>query len=373
MQFDIVTIVGNRPQFIKMAPLSQELKLRGYKELILHTGQHFDENMSQVFFEELNIPSPDIHLSISGKSHGRMTGEMLIQIEEILLKYMPNGVLIYGDTNSTLAAALAAVKLKIPVAHVESGPRIYDLKTPEEVNRIVADHVSQLRFCPDTISVQNLEKESIIDGVYFTGDLMFDSFVKFSQEALLKSKIINQLNIQHRSYALMTVHRPDNTGSVESLNRIIELIKGTPLDIIFPMHPRTEAAFKQYNLWGEIASLQNIRIISPVGYLDMLELINHSTIVITDSGGLQKEAFFAGKPLVVLYFTTPWPQIEASRWLECCWKGNGIDVERIIDLIKNFSVPTIKPTLFGDGNAAIKIVDILEKEEWLAKERYGSC
>lgn len=362
----IVTIVGNRPQFIKMAPISSQFVLRGHKEFIIHTGQHFDDNMSDVFFEELEIPRPHLNLSIASGTHGKMTGTMLIKIEEILKEMSPKGVLIYGDTNSTLAAALAAVKLHIPIAHVESGPRIYDINTPEEINRIVADHAAKIRFCPDLISVQNLAKENIVEGVHFTGDVMYDAFRNYSEIAKNRSNIISTLNLDKNNYALLTIHRPNNTDTPESLVNIINLITNLPMRAVFPVHPRTEAAFKRYNLWDKLKSVNNTAIIPAVGYLDILELVNNAKVVLTDSGGLQKEGYFAGKPVLVLFYTTPWPQIEATGWQKCCWKENGIDVSFILEEIGKEVPKGNRQNLFGNGDAAIKIVDILENQQWLS-------
>lgn len=365
--FQIITVVGNRPQFIKMAPISYQLNLHGYKELIIHTGQHFDENMSAVFFEELGIPEPDIHLNIGAGSHGKMTGSMLIELEQILEEKKPNGLLIYGDTNSTLAAALAAVKLHIPIAHVESGPRIYDINTPEEINRIVADHAARFRFCPDLVSVQNLAKENITKGVYLTGDVMYDSYLIFSKVAKKKSSIIKSLGLEKEKFALLTVHRPNNTDTFEALIKIIELLRNTNMKVIFPIHPRTEAALKKFGFWEELKDLHNVITMPAVGYLNILELVNNSRIVLTDSGGLQKEAFYAGKPVLILFYTTPWPEIEACGWQKCCWKDNGIDVSFILNAMELFSPVTTRPNLFGDGMAAVKIVNILESNGWFKR------
>lgn len=362
-EYDIVTIVGNRPQFIKMAPISTELRKRGYKEYIVHTGQHFDQNMSEVFFEQLSIPKPDVHLHIESSLHGGMTGEMLIKLEQILLDKKPKGVLLYGDTNSTLAAALAAVKIKVPIAHVEAGPRIYDINTPEEINRIVADHAAALRFCPDIISVQNLAKENITRGVHFTGDVMFDSYLIFSEVAKNKSSILEDLEL-NEEYAVMTSHRPNNTGDETALRKLIEIFRRSPIKVIFPMHPRTKKAFEKFGLYEEVKSIKNVICTEPLGYLDMMQLVNHAKIILTDSGGLQKEAFYAGKPVCILFYATPWPQIEESGWQTLCW-SNGIDVEKVISLIHEYSPKNKRPMCFGDGKASEKIVDILEKNDWL--------
>jgi len=357
-----MTIVGNRPQFIKMAPISHEISKRGYSEFIIHTGQHYDENMSDVFFEELDIPRPNINLDIHTGNHGSMTGEMLIKLEDLMIKYKPESLLIYGDTNSTLAAALAAVKLHIPIAHVEAGPRIYDIDTPEEINRIVADRSARLRFCPDLVSVQNLAKENITDGVYFTGDVMYDAYLKFSKIASEKSEILKEYNISYE-YALLTVHRPNNTCDKKVLNKIIDVIYNSDIKVVFVVHPRTENAFRINGLWEKLSACPNVVLIKAVGYLDMMKLLNNSKVVLTDSGGLQKEAFYAGIPTVILFYATPWPQILDAGWQKLCW-DDGIDIEKALRLIKEYIPKTVRPKLFGDGNAAAKIVDILENNNW---------
>jgi UDP-N-acetylglucosamine 2-epimerase len=356
---NFVTIVGNRPQFIKMAPVSIELASRGYNELIVHTGQHYDENMSQIFFDELGIPEPHINLTISGKTHAEMTGEIMIKAEELLLQQKPKWVMIYGDTNSTLAAALAAVKLCIPIAHVEAGPRIYDINTPEEINRVVADYVSTLRFCPDVVSVQNLAKENIVKGVYFTGDTMYDAFLKFSRIAEQKSHILRSLDLVGKEYALMTIHRPFNTDTMEACGRIAEVLENSEIPVVFPVHPRTEASLKRFDLWEKVKHMPEIKAFPAVGYIDMLQLINKSKIILTDSGGLQKEAFFAGKPVMVFYHTSPWTHMQSCGWLRCYANSHSIDVGRIIRDIVNYPLPESSPDLFGNGKAAQKIVDIL--------------
>jgi UDP-N-acetylglucosamine 2-epimerase len=363
--FDCMTIVGNRPQFVKMGPVSAELRSRGYREFVVHTGQHFDENMSGVFFEELGLPPPDLHLTIQGRRHGQMTAEMLARLEEVLLERRPPWVLVYGDTNSTLAAALAAVKLQIPLAHVEAGPRIYDIDTPEEINRIVADHAARLRFCPDLPSVQNLAKENLTQGVHFTGDVMYDAFLLYSKRAEERSTILDSLGLRDRQFALLTIHRPNNTDSADALGRLVELLRGSPLPIVFPTHPRTMAAFKRLGLWDEVNLLSNVRLIPAVGYLDILALTNTAEVVLTDSGGLQKEGFFAHKPVLVLFYVSPWPQIVESGWIELCWKDGGIDAGKAIDRITTFRPSSYPGAIFGDGRAAARIADILEQQRWL--------
>ncbi len=364
---DVMTIVGNRPQFVKMGPLSAELRARGFRELVVHTGQHYDINMSDVFFEELSLPKPDVRLSITASTHGAMTAEMLAALEREMLERRPPCVIVFGDTNTTLAAALAAVKLHIPVAHVEAGPRIYDLRAPEEINRIVADHASQLRFCPDRTSVENLARENIRDGVYMTGDVMFDAFRRYAPVARERSTILSSLGVENGAFALLTVHRPSNTDDPESLQRLMALLERAPLPVALPLHPRTEAALKRHGLWDRARAIRGARITPAVGYLDALALVEAAAVVITDSGGLQKEAFFAGKPVVVLSDTTPWPAIRDDGWQFCAWRDGAIDVDRTVHAIGHYRPTSARGDWFGDGNAAARMVDLLESHGWLGR------
>lgn len=285
----------------------------------------------------------------------------------MLLEHRPRWVLVYGDTNSTLAAALAAVKLQIPLAHIEAGPRIYDIDTPEEINRIVADHSARLRFCPDLPSVQNLAKENLTRGVYFSGDVMYDAYLVCSRRAEERSTILDRLKLRGGPFALLTIHRPNNTDSAAALGRMLDLLRGSPLPVVFPTHPHTEAAFKRHGLWEAVNALSNVRMIPAVGYLDILALTNAAEVVLTDSGGLQKEGFFAHKPVVVLFYVTPWPQIEQSGWLQLCWKDGGIDAAKAIELITSFRPTEYPGAIFGDGHASARIVDVLEQHGWLRR------
>ncbi|MGQ0713229.1 MAG: non-hydrolyzing UDP-N-acetylglucosamine 2-epimerase [Gemmatimonadaceae bacterium] len=363
----LMTIAGNRPQFIKMAPLSAELARRGYREFVVHTGQHSDDNMSEVFFEELNLPKPDIRLVVGERQHGAMTAEMLKSLEHAMLDHRPPWVLIFGDTNSTLAAALAAVKLRIPIAHVEAGPRIYDIDTPEEINRIVADHAARLRFCPDVPSVMNLARENVSAGVHLTGDVMFDAFLHFSRIADERSSILETLRLRKKRFALLTTHRPNNTDDPKAQEGLVRLLRESALPVVFPTHPRTENALRRNGFWDTVNALEHVHITPALGYLDILVLVNHAEVVLTDSGGLQKEAYFAGKPVGVLFYATPWPRIEAVGWQRRCWVDNGINVEAALDVVARYRPTASRPSFFGDGNAAGHIVDILESEGWLAR------
>lgn len=323
--------------------------------------------MSDVFFDELEIAPPDLHLDINRGTHAQITGQALIRIEEILLERNPSGLLIYGDTNSTLAAALAAAKLHIPVAHVEAGPRLFDLKIPEEVNRIIADHTSALLFCPDVVSVQNLARENLVAGVHFTGDVMLDAFLRFSELAARKSSIIESLGLASTPYALLTAHRPNNTDSRAALARIVALLERSRVPIVWPLHPRTTAALKREDLWDAAHRDTRHRLIPAVGYLDILQLLNHCTILLTDSGGLQKEAYFCRRPTVLLFYVSPWPQILSTGWQTLCWKDDGIDVDLALAAIERYPTPHAHPEFFGSGQAASTVVDLLETNGWFGE------
>jgi UDP-N-acetylglucosamine 2-epimerase len=359
----LVTVVGNRPQLVKMAPVSAELARRGVDEYIIHSGQHYDENMSGVFFKELGIPQPRRMLEVTGRTHGRMTAEMIEKLEDCFLELKPNSVLIYGDTNTTLAAALAAVKLRIPIAHVESGPRIYDIDTPEEINRIVADHAARLRFCPDGQSVDNLRKENITAGVYLTGDLMFDAFREFTPIAAQTSSLLKSQGLDDGApFGLLTVHRPNNTDTPEALRNLIAFLRVSPMPVLFAVHPRTEAACKRNGLWDELLAVPQVRAVPAIGYIDVLAVLQKATIVLTDSGGLQKEAYFAGKPALVLFYATPWPYLDEVGWIKTLGCLDTADPNGLAELTSSFRPSGPRPEFFGDGFAACKIVDILSDQ-----------
>lgn len=362
---NLVTIVGNRPQFIKMAPISKVLKERGHKEIVIHSGQHFDYSMSELFFKELEISQPNFRLNITQKTHGKMTAEILSKLEDIFEEIKPKNILIYGDTNTTLAAALAAVKLKISMAHVESGPRIYDIDTPEEINRIVADHASRIRFCPDIPSIQNLAKENITDGVYLTGDVMYDAYLYFSEISQKKSTILHDLNLIPQKFLFLTVHRPNNTDGKEILENMLSTLNNIKHQVVFAVHPRTEQSFKVHNLWDSLNNLSNLLITPALGYLDTLALVNNCKCVLTDSGGLQKEAYFAKKDCLVLFYTTPWPQLRDYGWQKVIGCFNKINDEIISRGIESFNKKRSYNEFFGNGRAADIIVDLLEKNNFV--------
>jgi len=349
----IVSIVGARPQFIKCAPLSRELH-KYYDEILVHTGQHYDPEMSNIFFEELDIPQPDYNLIVGSGLHGKQTGEMLEKIENVLLKEKPDLVIVFGDTNTTLAGALTAAKLHIPVAHVEAGLRSFDRTMPEEINRVVTDHLSDFLFCPTQTSVNNLAKEGITNGVYLVGDVMVDALEYNRNIAEEKSRILERLALTGLKYLVMTVHRPGNTNSRKNMENILSAVKESGKTTIFPVHPRTRKYLGEYGLWDSMPS--NIILIEPLGYLDMLLLMSHAEKILTDSGGMQKEAYILGVPCITLRDTTEWVETLDGGWNVLV----GAVPEKIFGEIMRV-LPTSLPRseYFGDGYTAGKICRII--------------
>ena len=352
----IITVVGARPQFVKAATLSRQFKLAGIEELIIHTGQHFDANMSEVFFEEMEIPRPAYQLDIHGLTHGAMTGRMLEAIEAILLKEKPDGVLVYGDTNSTLAGALAASKLHIPVLHVEAGLRSFNMQMPEEINRILTDRISNVLFCPTEAAVANLKKEGFENmpvRIIKNGDVMQDAAMYYAPKAEQKSDILKQAGLS--KFVLATIHRQENTDSPETLRNIITGLNeiNRQIPVLVPIHPRTRSILTQLNITPEF------KMIDPVGYFDMIVLLKNCKLVITDSGGVQKEAFFFGKHCITLR--------EQTEWVELVENGYNIlvgsNVLKLKDAFEVFSskVSDFKINLYGKGQAAQIAVNEISK------------
>jgi len=350
----IVSIVGARPEFIQASPLSRKLREK-FTEVLVHTGQHYDPNMSDVFFKELGLPKPDYNLGVGSGPHGEQTGRMLTEIEKVLLKEIPDVVVIFGDTNSALAGALAAAKLHIKVAHVEAGLRSFNRLMPEELNRVLIDHLSDFLFCPTETAIQNLRKEGITKGVFNTGDVMYDSILQLYGKAEKESKILQTLNLTPKTYLYATVHRAENTDDLNRLRSIIDSFAESGETILFPIHPRTRKAAIDYKL--EVNRIPNIHLIEPIGYLDNIILMGSAKKILTDSGGVQKQAFFLKVPCITLRDETEWVETVAAGWNIIV----GADKRKIIDAIKRFS-PVLKQTkTFGNGNAAGKITDLLEK------------
>jgi UDP-GlcNAc3NAcA epimerase len=376
----IVTIIGARPQFIKAAAISRAVK-RHYpgmiRELIVHTGQHYDDDMSKVFFEELEIPEPAYHLGVGSGNHGYQTGEMIRKTEEILLAEKPDAVLVYGDTNSTLAGALAASKLHIPVAHIEAGLRSFNKTMPEEINRIVTDHLSTFLFSPTLTGIKNLVREGFTEGalppftpdnpgLYHCGDVMFDNALEFTKQAGEKSGILTELELEDGKFILCTLHRNNNTDSASRLNAIMQTLHNISLDrqirFILPLHPRTAKMLPQLlagDLQKKIDSNPFFSVIKPVSYLDMMLLESRCRMIITDSGGVQKESYFFRKPCLVLR--------SESEWKELLDAGTAMIVDADPDLIRHAFAkfcdhpPGHFPPVFGDGKAAEFILGELVK------------
>lgn len=354
----MITVVGARPQFIKAAALSRTLKqYPKIKELIIHTGQHFDVNMSEVFFEEMEIPNPNYQLAVSGGKHGEMTGQMLQQIESILITEKPDLVLVYGDTNSTLSGSLAASKLHIPIAHVEAGLRSFNMQMPEEINRILTDRLSKYLYSPTEHAVKNLEKEGFLHfgaDIIRTGDIMYDAAQYYSQKKYSRVSQVEKLKLN--KYILCTIHRAENTDNPEQLENIFKALEeiSTQTQIVFPIHPRTKKILQKSGL-----KTRNIEIIDPVGYLDMLNLISHCDLIMTDSGGLQKEAYFFNKKCLTLR--------DQTEWLELVEVGQntlvGTETDKIISAFKKTKNQDTnwKKNIYGDGHTSNQILDHLTK------------
>jgi UDP-GlcNAc3NAcA epimerase len=348
----ILTVVGARPQFIKAAAVSNIIRQK-HEEILVHTGQHYDENMSKVFFEELGIPRPNYNLEVGSGSHGKQTGQMLIALEEIYLKEKPDVVLVYGDTNSTFAGALCASKLLIPVAHIEAGLRSFNMNMPEEQNRILTDHISKVLFAPTDTAVKNLKGEGITDGVYNVGDVMFDAVVHFKGLAEEKSHLTEKLSLRDQKYILTTIHRAENTNDIKRLKSIVEALNESERTVILPLHPRTKKYIEDYGLKFN----NNIHVIDPVGYLEMIDLEMNAEKIVTDSGGVQKEAFFMHKPCITMRDETEWVETVQNGWNVIV----GTSKIKILDNIINFEPKEKQRDIFGDGKASEKILDILSK------------
>lgn len=346
----VVSIVGARPQFIKAAPVSRALRQVARKVLI-HTGQHYDREMSAVFFDELHIPEPDYNLEVGSGSHGWQTGHMLIQIEDVLLKEKPDWVLVYGDTNSTLAGALAAIKLHIPVAHVEAGLRSFNRAMPEEHNRVLTDHAADLLFCPTQAAVDNLAREGITEGMHLVGDVMYDAILYNTALANQRSDALTRLGLSSGGYVLATVHRPRNTDDPARLRAILASFGEIEGPVIFPVHPRTRQAVAKL---GD-SQFPNPQFIEPVGYLDMLMLEQHARLILTDSGGVQKEAYLFHVPCLTLREETEWVETVEAGWNLLV----GADRVAIVRAAREFRPVGPPPLLFGDGHASERIAALL--------------
>lgn len=357
----VLSIVGARPQFIKAAVVSMQLEAsERIKEVLVHTGQHYDVDMSEVFFSELRIPEPAYNLGIGGGTHGENTGRMLEQLEKVMLAEHPEWVLIYGDTDSTLAGALAAVKLHIPVAHVEAGLRSFNRLMPEEINRVLSDHASDLLFAPTNTAVANLRKEGIPEArISLVGDVMYDAALHFGEKADRESDILQRLGLKPKGYILTTIHRAENTDDIERLKAIFDglAIVAERLPVVLPLHPRTRKALERAGLIDEVR--KRLALIDPVGYLDMVALEKNARLIATDSGGVQKEAYFFEVPCVTLRDETEWVELVEAGWNVL---APPTSAERVAETVLNRLDARGEPVrVYGDGRAAEKIIAELGK------------
>ncbi len=350
-----LSVVGARPQFIKAAVISQVLK-NILSHVLVHTGQHYDNGMSRIFFKDLSVSDPDYDLGVGSGTHAVQTGLMLERLERVLVKESPDLVLVYGDTNSTLAGTLAAVKLNIPVGHVEAGLRSFNRNMPEEINRLLTDQVSDLCFCPTQTAVNNLVKEGITQGVYLTGDVMFDAALWFADDSEKRATALSDLNIEKKMYHLCTLHRAENTDSKDRLKTIIDALVESGEVIIFPVHPRTRKSLQKYGLMGKLTEVKNIIMSEPIGFLNMIQLEKHAKKIITDSGGVQKEAYFYQVPCITLREETEWIETVQESWNVLV----GADKEKILQAIHTFSPHSKQQPLFGNGHGAEQIGDIVQ-------------
>ncbi|GGX19494.1 non-hydrolyzing UDP-N-acetylglucosamine 2-epimerase [Aquimarina muelleri] len=353
----IVTIIGARPQFIKAATVSREINnVENVKEILVHTGQHFDSNMSDVFFEEMEIPKPDYYLGVGGGNHGNQTGKMLIKIEEVLLKEKPDWVLVYGDTNSTLAGALAAVKLHIPLAHIEAGLRSFNRRMPEEINRVLTDQISTILFTPTKIADINLNNEGVSENIIVNvGDVMLDASLFYLKKAEEKSTILKDLSLEKGNFVLSTIHRANNTDNINRLKIIFENLERVANSdlIVLPLHPRTKKSLLEINF---DFNSSKIKFIEPIGYLDMVILQKNCKLIITDSGGVQKEAYFHKKPCITLRNETEWVEL-VDKGYNFLWNEN-IDLIELINKVEYLEFDDTE-YLYGNGDASKKIVNKL--------------
>lgn len=348
----VVTILGARPQFIKASVVNAAFRQAGIDERLIHTGQHFDTLMSDVFFQDLNLPQPHYHLDIHSLNHGAMTGRMMEKLEEYLLNDQPDWVCVYGDTNSTLAGGLVAAKLNIPLAHIEAGLRSFNRQMPEEVNRVVTDHLSQLLFAPTPLAAACLQQEGITQGVHLVGDVMVDTVLTYQKKAKRSSSVLERHRLVPEHFYLATIHRPSNTDDRTHLNTILESFRSLDYPVVFPVHPRTAARIKSMELEHYFA-LDSILPLPPVSYLDMLMLESTCKGIITDSGGIQKEAYLFGRPCFTMRNETEWKETVEIGWnyLVC--------PATLKETISNFTKPPISSNLYGVGDTAVQIAEIL--------------
>ena len=349
----ILSIVGARPEFIQSAPVSKALR-KQHQEILVHTGQHYDYLMSQTFFDEIGIPTPDYNLEVGSGSHAKQTAEILVRLEEVLIGERPDLVIVRGDTNSTLAGALAASKLHIPIAHIEAGERSFDRRMPEEINRLVADRVSDVFFCVSQTAVRHLSNEGIRDSVHWVGDVMLDAMQANLPLARQKSTALERLSLKPKEFALVTIHRAANTDDPDRLRRILSALSQVDEEVIFPVHPRTRGVIEKLGV--EVG--KRLRMIEPIGYYDMVALEEHARLIATDSGGVQREAYFLKVPCLTLRDETEWTETLQAGWNKLV----GADEQEIVSAWQSFSPPSDQAPIFGDGKASEKILQIVSEE-----------
>jgi len=347
----VITVIGARPQFIKAAVVSQALKVAGVEEILINTGQHYDDNMAQVFFDEMGIPKPHFNLGVGSGSHAAQTAAALVGIEDILIREKPEWIIVFGDTNATIAGALAAAKLHIKIAHIEAGLRSFNRRMPEEINRIVTDVLSEKRFVPTQVAVDNLHKEGITSGIHIVGDVMVDALMKYTPIAEMKSDILSRHHLTRKSFVLLTIHRPSNADDDDRLKHILESVSSVDQTVVFPVHPRSRERVNR--LLQEVNG--SVLTIDPVGYLDMMVLEKNAHTIITDSGGIQKEAYLHRSPCLTVRNETEWVETVNDGWNILV----GETVEKIPALVNDFPKPTRWETHYGQGDAAMRIIKLL--------------
>ena len=350
----VLSVVGARPNFVKLAPVHRALVKR-FDHVIVHTGQHYDYALSEVFFQHLNLPDPDYELNVGSGSHGYQLGEMIKKTEEVLLLEKPEIVVVYGDTNSTLAGALAAAKVRIPVAHVEAGLRCFDMTMAEEINRVLTDHVARYLFAPTKTALRNLVREHCSGEMFFTGDVMVETLRENMKGVGRSSQMTDKLDLGSRPYVLATIHRSENTENRNRLANIVEAIRRIGKRVIFPAHPRTIKALTECGLHKVLMSCSNVTLTSPMGFLDFIEVERNANVILTDSGGVQKEAYLLGIPCVTLRERTEWVETVSSGWNRLV----GVDVERIVKAVHSFRPRKPRRAVFGTGKASERIADLL--------------
>jgi UDP-GlcNAc3NAcA epimerase len=349
----VLTVIGNRPQFIKAAAVSPKLR-EDAQEILIHTGQHYDDELSAVFFRELGLPAPDRQLGIALGSNTSQTARMLAELDPVLREVAPDVVLVYGDTNSTLAGALAGAQASLPVAHVEAGMRSFDRSMPEELNRVLSDHASTLLLCSSTVSVENLERERVGGDVELVGDVMVDVALALQPRARELVELVRGHGLVQGEYVLVTAHRAGNVDDPARLERLVDLLLAIPLPVVFPLHPRTRARLVQAGLLERLSSGERIALVAPVGYVEMTALLCSASVVMTDSGGLQKEAYLAGVPCITLRPNTEWTETVDSGWNVLV----DLDPGRALAALERHP-PAERPQLYGDGHAGARVVRAL--------------